>query len=181
MLTRSQAAALASTAQAALRQHHTCYFRKRATPAPAKSGGEIHNVSRSRARTQVLPQARKSRVYTGAARFGACWTLIETPGPRSRPRLRPPAADRRSPRRGRAPARRPAAVRRRRSRRAGPPATPAASGPHRGARRRRPSGAACSRGRRRRARPRGAPGAPAGIIVIVSIVVVILSTANYYY
>ena len=73
------------------RRHQTCYFRKRATSAPAEFGGEFHdvsrnragtptsreisrnrnrNVSRNRARTQVLPQAQKSRVCE-SGEFGA--------------------------------------------------------------------------------------------------------------
>ena len=38
-------------------------FGEHATSAPAELGGKIHNVSRNRARTQVLPQARKLHVY----------------------------------------------------------------------------------------------------------------------
>ena len=39
---------------------------------PAELGGEIHYVSRNRARMQVLPQAQKSHVY-GSGTFGAFW------------------------------------------------------------------------------------------------------------
>ena len=46
--------------------------------APAELGGEIHNVSRNRARTQVLLQARKLHVY-GSGTFGAFWTIIHRP------------------------------------------------------------------------------------------------------
>ena len=42
------------------------------TSAPAELGGEIHNISRSRARTQVLLQARKLHVC-GSGTFGALW------------------------------------------------------------------------------------------------------------
>ena len=45
------------------RRHKKCYFRKHATSVPAEFGGETHNVSRDRARTQVLLQAQKSHVY----------------------------------------------------------------------------------------------------------------------
>ena len=41
---------------------------------PAEFGGEIHNVSRNRARTQVLPQAQKSHFH-GSGTFGAFWSL----------------------------------------------------------------------------------------------------------
>ena len=47
----------------------------RAASAPAELGEEIHNVSRSRARTQVLLQARKLHVY-GSGTFGAFWKYI---------------------------------------------------------------------------------------------------------
>ena len=40
-----------------LRRHQTCDFHNHATTAPAELGGEIHKVSRYRARTQVPPQA----------------------------------------------------------------------------------------------------------------------------
>ena len=42
-----------------IRRHQTCYFRKHATSVPAQFGGEIHNVSRNRAPTQVLLQAHE--------------------------------------------------------------------------------------------------------------------------
>ena len=46
---------------------------KHATSAPSELGGETHNVSRNRARTKVLLQARKLHVYRSGA-FGAFWT-----------------------------------------------------------------------------------------------------------
>ena len=52
------------------RRHQTCYFRKHATSAPEEFGGEIHNGSRNRAHTQVLPQAQEFHVY-GSGTFGA--------------------------------------------------------------------------------------------------------------
>ena len=55
-----------------IRRHQTCDFREHATSAPAELGGEIHNVSRNRARAQVLLQARKLHVY-GSGTFGAFW------------------------------------------------------------------------------------------------------------
>ena len=72
----------ALTTYTSFRWHQTCYFRKRATSAAAELGGEIHNVLRNRARTQVLPQARKLHVY-GSGTFGAFWLLeaaSEVPG-----------------------------------------------------------------------------------------------------
>ena len=48
---------------------------KRATSAPAELGGEIQSVSRNRARTQVLLQAWKLRVY-GSGTFGAFWGVV---------------------------------------------------------------------------------------------------------
>ena len=48
-----------------IRRHQTCYLRKRATSAAAELRGETHNVSRNRARTQVLPQKPKN--YLGAS------------------------------------------------------------------------------------------------------------------
>ena len=45
---------------------------KHATSAAAELGGEIHNVSRNRAHTQVLLQAQKLRVY-GRDTLGAFW------------------------------------------------------------------------------------------------------------
>ena len=54
------------------RRHQTCDFGEHATSAPAELGGEIHNVSRNRARTRVLLQARKLHVY-GSGTFGAFW------------------------------------------------------------------------------------------------------------
>ena len=54
---------------------HTCteiycnIATEHATSAAAEFGGEIHNVSRNRARTQVLPQAQKSHVFTEVARL----------------------------------------------------------------------------------------------------------------
>ena len=39
------------------RRHQTRDFGEHATSAPAELGGKIHNVSRNRARTQVLPSA----------------------------------------------------------------------------------------------------------------------------
>ena len=44
-----------------------------ATSAPAEPGGQIHNVSRYRAHTQVLPQAQKLHVY-GGGKFDAFWS-----------------------------------------------------------------------------------------------------------
>ena len=41
------------------RRHQTCDFGEHATSVPAELGGEIRNVARDRARTQVLLQARK--------------------------------------------------------------------------------------------------------------------------
>ena len=52
------------------RRHQTCCYRKRATFAAAELGGETHNVSRTRARTQVLPQAQKLQAY-GSGTLGA--------------------------------------------------------------------------------------------------------------
>ena len=51
-----------------LRRHQTCYFRDHAASAPAEFGGEIHNFSRNRARTQVILQAQ-SRTFAGVARL----------------------------------------------------------------------------------------------------------------
>ena len=48
------------------------HARKHATSAAAELGGEIHNVSRNRARAQVLPRAQKLHVY-GSGTFGAFW------------------------------------------------------------------------------------------------------------
>ena len=62
------------------RRHQTCYFRKRATSVAAEFAGEIHNVSRNRARTQVLPQAQKLRAY-GSGTFGAFWPRIDKDEP----------------------------------------------------------------------------------------------------
>ena len=45
------------------RRNQTCHFGEHATSAPAELAGEIHNVSQNRARTQVLPHARKLHVY----------------------------------------------------------------------------------------------------------------------
>ena len=56
------------------------------TSAPAELGGEIRNVSRSVARTQVLLQARKLHVY-GSGSFGAFWRVAAAGGT-----LRVPAA-----------------------------------------------------------------------------------------
>ena len=55
-----------------VRRHQTCDFRERARYVPAELGGEIRNVSRNRARTQVRLQARKLHVY-GSSSFGAFW------------------------------------------------------------------------------------------------------------
>ena len=58
------------------RRHQTCYFRERATSAPAELAGEstsrrgICNVSRDQARVQVRPKAQKLQVY-GSGTFGA--------------------------------------------------------------------------------------------------------------
>ena len=60
------------------RRHQTCDFGKCATSAPAELGGKIHNVSRTRARTQVLLQARKLRVYLSGT-FGAFWLRTSVP------------------------------------------------------------------------------------------------------
>ena len=66
------------------RRHQPCEFREHATSAPAELGGEIHNVSRNRARTQVLLQARKLHVY-GSGTFGAFWPIYtQPPDPGSR-------------------------------------------------------------------------------------------------
>ena len=51
-----------------------CDFREYATSAPAEFGGEIHNISRNRALTQVLLQAQKLHAY-GSGTFGAFWIL----------------------------------------------------------------------------------------------------------
>ena len=45
---------------------------KHATSAPAELGGKIHNISRNRSRTHVLPQVRKSQVYASGT-VGAFW------------------------------------------------------------------------------------------------------------
>ena len=45
------------------RRHQMCDFIEHATSAPAELGMEIHNVSRNRARTQVILQAQKLHVY----------------------------------------------------------------------------------------------------------------------
>ena len=50
----------------------TWHFRAHATSAPAELGGEIHSVSRNRARTQVLLQARRLHVC-GSGTFDAFW------------------------------------------------------------------------------------------------------------
>ena len=57
------------------RWHQTCDFSGHATSAPAELGGEIHNVSRSRARMQVPLQAEKWHV-SGSGMFGAFWNLM---------------------------------------------------------------------------------------------------------
>ena len=49
------------------------------TSAPAELGGEIHIVSRNRARTQVLLQARKLHVY-GSGTSGAFWPCCSADG-----------------------------------------------------------------------------------------------------
>ena len=54
------------------RRHQPCDFGEHKTSAPAELGGEIQNVSRNRARTQVLMQARKSHVYGS----GTVWCLL---------------------------------------------------------------------------------------------------------
>ena len=53
-----------------VRPYQTCYYRRHPTSAPTELGGEIHNVSRDRDRTQVLPQAQKLHGY-GSSTFGA--------------------------------------------------------------------------------------------------------------
>ena len=50
-----------------VRRHQTCHFRRHTTSAPAELGGETHDVSRNRARAQVLPQAQKLHVYGSGA------------------------------------------------------------------------------------------------------------------
>ena len=55
-----------------IRRDQTCYFREHATSVPAECGGGIHNISRNRARTQVLLQAQKLHIY-GSGTFGAFW------------------------------------------------------------------------------------------------------------
>ena len=50
-------------------------FGEPAASAPAELGGEIHNVSRYPARTQVPLQARKLHVY-GSGTFGAFWNKL---------------------------------------------------------------------------------------------------------
>lgn len=57
-----------------IRRHQTCYCRKHATSTAAEFGGEIHNVSRKRARRQVLLQAQTLHVY-GSGTFGAFWKV----------------------------------------------------------------------------------------------------------
>ena len=52
-----------------IRRHQMCYFSKHATSAAAEFGGEIHTVSRSRARTRVLLQAQKLHVYNMEVAF----------------------------------------------------------------------------------------------------------------
>ena len=54
------------------RRHQRCDFGEHDTSAPAELGGEIHNVSRNRARKQVPLQARKSHACGGGT-FGAFW------------------------------------------------------------------------------------------------------------
>ena len=54
------------------RRRQKCDFGERDNSAPAELGGETHNVSRNRARTRVLLQARKLHVY-GSGTFGAFW------------------------------------------------------------------------------------------------------------
>ena len=49
-------------------------FRKHATSVPAEFAGEIDNVSRNRARTQVRPQARKLHIC-GSGTSSAFWPL----------------------------------------------------------------------------------------------------------
>ena len=76
------------------RRHQTCDFGEHATSAPAELGGEIHKVSRNRARTQVFLQARKLHVY-GKGTSGAFWAhrakagrvraAAGGPGPPARP------------------------------------------------------------------------------------------------
>ena len=61
-----------------LREYLSTGYREHATSAPAELGGEPHNVSRNRARTQVLLQARKLHVY-GSGAFGAFWTQPTEP------------------------------------------------------------------------------------------------------
>ena len=48
-------------------RHQTCCCRKHASSAAAELGGKIYNVSRNRARAQVLLQARKLHVYGNVA------------------------------------------------------------------------------------------------------------------
>ena len=52
----------------------TCDFRKHATSAPAELGGETRNVSRNRARAQLLLQAWKLHAY-GSCMFGAFYNV----------------------------------------------------------------------------------------------------------
>ena len=72
-----------------LRQHRTRDLNDHATSAPAELGEEMHNDSRSRARTQALLQARKLHVYGNVA-FGAFWIdladLVAWPEPAANPR-----------------------------------------------------------------------------------------------
>ena len=56
------------------RRHQTCDLHECATSAPAELGGETHNVSRSRACTQVLLRVRKLLVC-GSGTFGAFWDM----------------------------------------------------------------------------------------------------------
>ena len=65
---------------ARFRRHQPCDFREHATSAPAELGGEIHNVSRNRAHTQVLLRARKSHLC-GSGTFGAFRRWRAPPSP----------------------------------------------------------------------------------------------------
>ena len=57
------------------RRHQLCDFGEHATSAFAELAGETHDVSRNRARTQVLLRARKWHV-SGSGTFGAFWLLV---------------------------------------------------------------------------------------------------------